>query len=607
MYLSLSAMAQKVKELKEVVVTDTQFRVPLKISGNSVVLISEEDIEKQQGKSISQLINQVSGIEINGTHGNLGNNLAYYIRGGRTKDVLILINGKPLTDPSGISFTYDLRNVDLSQVQQIEIVKSGASALYGSNAATVIDIKLKKYSKDLSLSTNHRYSSHNTFDNNIQLYLNSENINTSMFLSNTYSDGFSSAKTNNSDEKFDNDGFHRQNATVNFMGSPYENIFTEVEASYTKYKHDYDFGSFSDGEQNGVSKQKNISIKGVYEPAEDLSVSLYYLLNDIKREDFTSLDKRNSFYRGMSHNMKLYFKYTISERLKILIGSDYNRFSMDNLSFGNTDKGKYDVLDAYFSTLSNWNGLNFHLGARLNNHSNYGMNFVYNTSLSYLFGITDNTDLVIKTNLSNSFNAPSLYQLFSKYGYKELKPEQIYNIEGGISLYSFNRFNLDILYFHRQENNAIIYDRMRYANIDDKRTVHGSELNLKYDINYMLSILGDVSLLWTDKEELFYKIPKQKYGVGVNIIPFENSNLNLQYRYTSKREENVYDMKEKKSIVKTLKPFGLLDLHANYKFLEDKNLTLSLFIYNLLDKDFMTMYGYNTSGISFSIGVNYVI
>ncbi len=135
----------KVNQLKEVVVSDTKFAQSKEKSGKVITKITEEELQKKSGQSLANVLSSAVGIEINGSQSANGKNLGYYIRGGKNQQVLILIDGIPVTDASGISFEYDLRLLPVDQVESIEIMKGAASTLYGTGAATaVINITLKK-------------------------------------------------------------------------------------------------------------------------------------------------------------------------------------------------------------------------------------------------------------------------------------------------------------------------------------------------------------------------------------------------------------------------------------------------------------------------------
>ena len=147
------AIAQKidstqVNQLQEVVISDTKFAQSKEKSGKIITKITAEELQKRSGQSLATVLSSVAGVEINGNQCVNGKNLGYYIRGGKNNQVLILIDGIPVTDASGISLEYDLRLLPVNQVESIEIMKGAASTLYGSGAATaVINISLKNSGK----------------------------------------------------------------------------------------------------------------------------------------------------------------------------------------------------------------------------------------------------------------------------------------------------------------------------------------------------------------------------------------------------------------------------------------------------------------------------
>ena len=133
------------EELDEIVI-DSRFKIKKENSGKIVHKITPAVIEQNKAKTVVDLINRVSGIEINGNTSVFGQNLGYFVRGGRSNEVLIMIDGVAVVNPLQNSF--DLRFIDLDQVESIEISKGASSILYGSGAATaVIDIRMKKASE----------------------------------------------------------------------------------------------------------------------------------------------------------------------------------------------------------------------------------------------------------------------------------------------------------------------------------------------------------------------------------------------------------------------------------------------------------------------------
>jgi vitamin B12 transporter len=140
-------------ELEEVVVVDSRFEIKRSQSGKNVIKISEKELRDFQGNSLSELLQTYGGINIIGSRSAAGQNLNFSIRGGRNRQVLILIDGVRVSDPSRIDNDFDLNYLNLSDIVSIEIVKGAASTLYGSSASTgVVNITTKKSNKALEFS-----------------------------------------------------------------------------------------------------------------------------------------------------------------------------------------------------------------------------------------------------------------------------------------------------------------------------------------------------------------------------------------------------------------------------------------------------------------------
>ena len=147
--VSVASYSQdSVKTLNEVVVTATKFPVKQSETGKVVDVITQDQLQKGYGKSLGEILNQQAGLVINGADNTLGTNLSVYLEGATSGNTLILIDGVPLYDPSGITEEFDLNNFALDNIERIEILKGAQSTLYGSDAsAGVINIITKKSGK----------------------------------------------------------------------------------------------------------------------------------------------------------------------------------------------------------------------------------------------------------------------------------------------------------------------------------------------------------------------------------------------------------------------------------------------------------------------------
>jgi len=258
----------KVEQLDEVIITDSRFPIKRENSGKTVIKIDAVELEKNQGKSVAEIINTKSGLEINGSRSYGGQNLSYFVRGGNNRQVLVLIDGIQVTDPSQIANDYDLRLLDINQIESIEIIKGAASTLYGSGAATaVINITTKKASKETisaafssTIGTNQSTddSSNNIadFNNSISINGTSNKFNYNASFGHQYLDGMSSAK--NGTER---DAFSRTNTNVKLGYQATDNFSIDIYANHDRFTADFDNGfPIEDALFTSKSKQYRLGI-----------------------------------------------------------------------------------------------------------------------------------------------------------------------------------------------------------------------------------------------------------------------------------------------------------------------------------------------------------
>lgn len=208
-----------IESLEEVVLIDSKFELKRENSGKVVTKITAGQLERAAGQTIPDVINRVSGIEINGSRSYDGQNLGYYVRGGRNREVVIMVDGVQLSDPSSISNDFDLRLLPLDQVASIEIIKGASSTLYGSGAAAaVINITTKgPVDKKIGLQLQSTMGTNQTqqnqdydiaqFDNAVGLSGRLSDFNYQVNFSHRYSENMSAVKSQDENVTFEDDPF----------------------------------------------------------------------------------------------------------------------------------------------------------------------------------------------------------------------------------------------------------------------------------------------------------------------------------------------------------------------------------------------------------------
>ncbi|MDR6968267.1 outer membrane receptor for ferrienterochelin and colicins [Flavobacterium arsenatis] len=151
-FLSFSVFAQEkeqdslINNLSEVVITGQYNAQSVKKSVFQVKVISREDIDRQAGNNLADLLNQTLNINIipNASSGKSSVQLfgldAQYFK--------ILVDNIPIINDEGLGNNTDLTQINLDDIQQIEIVEGSMGVEYGANAVSgIINIITKKNSK----------------------------------------------------------------------------------------------------------------------------------------------------------------------------------------------------------------------------------------------------------------------------------------------------------------------------------------------------------------------------------------------------------------------------------------------------------------------------
>jgi vitamin B12 transporter len=620
----------KVNLLKEVVISDTKFAQSKEKSGKVIEVITAQDLAKKSGQNLATVLSQVTGMEINGNQSANGKNLGYYIRGGKNRQVLILIDGVPVTDASGISFEYDLRLLPVEQVERIEVMKGAASTLYGTGAATgVINITLKKSAKkEIEGNAYVNIGSNNTTDNRIY---NGQDFNQGLSVSGdlkklNYFAGFNSTETKGmsqiAGENYEEDSFSRQNILTKLGFKATEKLTLDFFGNYDKIKNDYDLTFDNTGLNDtdvNVSTSEQVRFgfapKFKYNKGEFvLNAGFTKITRDYNELNTFSNTIDNSLYESRNVALDGFNKYNFSKELFLILGANYQFNDMKSqtpFSTIESENSKFNILDGYTTLVYNSNfGLSINSGARLNNHSGYGNNFVWNFNPSYNFKTT--FPLKVLASYSTAYITPSLYQLYSEYGNATLTPEKNQTVEAGFETELFNKkVKFNAVGFYRDQNNAIdfYFDPVTfdafYVNIDGQNKAKGLETSLNIAVTSKLQLNGNYTFTQVDAA-LDRLIPKHKANAGLDFQPSSRTLFSINYQYFNARNDAFYDANTFAVVNTKLGSYQLVNATAKYEVIKTR-LTIFGAVTNILNEEFVENVGYATRGRNFRIGLNIVL
>jgi len=105
--------------MAEVVVTATRTETTLdKVGGSAVSVVTAADIEAAKQTRVAEALKGIPGIDIVAS-GGPGSAATVFIRGGDSKNTLVLVDGIMFNDPSSPNRSADLANLTLDNIERI--------------------------------------------------------------------------------------------------------------------------------------------------------------------------------------------------------------------------------------------------------------------------------------------------------------------------------------------------------------------------------------------------------------------------------------------------------------------------------------------------------
>jgi vitamin B12 transporter len=603
--------------LRDVVVTANKFSQKQNTTGKVISVIDQSTIEKSGGRTLAQLLNDQAGITINGALNNAGTNQTVFMRGASAGRTLILIDGIPAYDPSLINNEFDLNLLSLSDIERIEVCRGAQSTLYGSDAAGgVINIITTPQAKGklLQMKTTLTGGNFGTFRGSTQLFGNNEKWSYVVKYSRNQTNGFSAAFDSTAKNDFERDGF----VGNVFSGSAtyrFSNAFSiRTFAQHNEYRTDIDAGIFSDESDFTLKSKNRLAGFSLNYQQDKTQLTFNYQYNDIKRNFLNDSLHRPGFtrfstddYDGIARFIELFGSFQLAKGVRLLQGADFRHSSMNSRFFSISSFGPFtsqfkdtslSQASAYASIFLNdkKEKLFLEMGGRLNVHSRYGDNTTFTINPSAR--LSDKWRVF--GSIASAFKAPSLFQLYSSNGNRNLLPETSVTYEVGTQFAS-KTFNQRLVYFNRRVENGIDFNfiTFRYFNFLEQ-TVQGLEWEGKWQPSKGLQIQGNYTYLHarettqsrtTFKDTTYSHVlrrPAHHVNLQISYTKDDRWHVSLNAKYVSSR----FDVGGFRRDDVQLNGYFLLNAYGEYVF--SPKLKWFADVQNVLQTEFFDIRGFNS-------------
>ncbi|MBN1142608.1 MAG: TonB-dependent receptor [Deltaproteobacteria bacterium] len=629
--------AEAPKLLDPVVVTATRTETPVTEILGSCTVITAEEIEARQYATVLEAVQATPGV-VAARAGGWGQQSSIFLRGANSEHLLVLIDGMVVNDPSLPSRSFDFAHLTTDNIERIEILRGPQSVLYGSDAmAGVIQIITKKGSGKPSLQVTAEGGSFRTFRETAASSGGNERLNYSLSLSRIDSDGISAASE--ADGNRERDGY-RANALALRLGvNPTPHAAIDLIGRYLESSTELDNfgGPMGDDPNNELDwKSWQLRLQGRWRPLGErweTKAAVSAVDNDRVNDNNPDAGHPDALLRS-SYDSRLYKAewqndIRLGENHLLTMGAEYQDEKMKSRYY---EEGSYTFMGTtyYFTDSSEFRArskttaglfvqeqFQFRktffatLGMRLDDHESFGSHATWKIAAAY---VLPQTQTRFSASFGTGFKAPSLYQLYADSSYVQgnvdLDPEQSRGWEARLEQpFLERRLVLNATYFRNDFKDLITTEldtaswRYAFVNINEART-RGFELEALFQPRPELEF--SASYTRTEAENLdsgedLVRRPRHKFALQARYRFLETAGAELELCYVGKRKDTFYNEATSESGPVKLDPYTLVNLALHW----DLTPHLRLFgrVENLLDEDYVEVWGYGTPGIGAYTGL----
>ncbi|WP_443933260.1 TonB-dependent receptor plug domain-containing protein [Phascolarctobacterium succinatutens] len=516
-------------------------------------IYDQQKIEKLGANNVMEVVKNIPGFTL--TASPTGNTYIGF-RGIAKDNVAILVNGIPLNQDGN----YDLESISADIIDRIEVVKGGATVLYGSNAsAGVINIITnKKAAKNKVLIG---FGDKNKFKGAVNVA--TDKLQLSYSRQQSKDRGFvyknSGASNYYTGDKLEKDSLNLQYAISDNLSLQY--MYSKKVSDCSKSVNGvYQPGFHSDIKYNfGQLRYVN----------DDLQATVFFRNRDWKFNTSTH-------QKGHNYGADLQDKFKLGNTM-LTVGANYENENTKNSN--NIEAAKRDSAAVFFMTETEVSDkTKIFLGAREAYVEESGSKFCPQFQVMHSLGTDDN----IYLNVNRSMRAPHVNEQWgtaTQLMNPDLKAENGWNYEFGWKkklaadeLFKVNLYHMDIndrIYSQRNYNGS---GKSMFLNANKYRNT-GVEVSYEKAASEKFSYNVGVSygnpeqkLAKGDWQRVDFKLGLHA-GLGYNL---GKTNANIYANYMAERINGVKPM---------------LDLTLNVKQQITKNDALRFAVYNLLDRD----------------------
>lgn len=433
-----------------ITVLGTGLEEPVDQTGQSIAVVGVEELQSVQGADITRVLERLPGVVFS-RNGGPGGFTGVRVRGAEAEQLLVLVDGVRMDDPSQPSGGTSFGNLLAGNLEKVELLRGSNSVVWGSQAIGGVVALTTRQLEGAEFSA--EYGAYDTFTGTAVAGGSSGGFSGTIAAGYTRSDGFSELSADP-----EADGY-RQWELAGKAGLELGGGFSlSANGRHADSRREIDgFGVTSDDVQ--FTKETSGRL-GLGYTSDTLDLTASGALYDISRYyEGSNLGAQGLFFDGRTYQAELKGRWRATSTVSLIFGggNDWSQFR---------DAGTAEKT----ASLSNVHGLVEYraggavlaAGVRYDHHNQFGGQWNFGANGSYEFAPAWR----IRASYGEGFKTPTLYQLnafgsdfgFTFAGNPALLPERSRSYEIGIEHGDRNdALHLAATAFRRDSTNLIAF------------------------------------------------------------------------------------------------------------------------------------------------------
>lgn len=543
-------------------------------TAQSTQVLTARDLQVSGISTLSEAIEQFSGLTI-ARNGSVGSSTSMFVRGSNSNHVVVLLDGQRMT--STTDGKTEIEYIPVELVERIEFVAGGLSTLYGSDAIGGV---LQIFTKPLSSKPIQNLSANLGDGRSSATYTNNGRLSSStsyrVNLGQEYSSGYDVSNVYTDSDKDGLSNRHFDLALSQRVGQLDLSGFLGIWEGTTEFDED----SFSTKNATDFSTQRTGAKLTYLTGSFGVESQISKLTNDRK-----NYDRGNASDFDTTEVDRTEWTTTLNKEISkdLFVTSGFD--ARNEVAESTYATGKVQTRGAFASISKAFDQIQLEASARRERHSDYGYQTSWSTGLT--IPLSSHSDLFASRKFA--YANPTLADLDATWGNPSLLPESAYTTEVGYRFGDFSGWSGELSAYETSFTNLIEYQNWALSNIGNART-RGVDLNFNKRFD---SFEFDARLSYLDSENLDQNgaplINRAAQSANLSSVYHlsADTSINLGYQYTG-------DMTSLDAVTYTAKAmpdYSLWKLGGTHNYTE--SLSVSLFVDNLLDKNYQPVDGFN--------------